>query len=121
MNTDAPALGTLFDLEEYAAPRLWRDSVDWQMPQRETGIAAFADPPCVSHTPQAENRSTGPTEAPQAILGPGAARLAYRGYSPDWSDAEIRAAYRLRYGCDPAELRRLPAAVLAGPVVGGER
>lgn len=41
----------------------------------------------------------------------------WRAFTPDTSDEEVRAAFRQRYGCPPAEVRRVAGGiVLVGPV-----
>ena len=45
--------------------------------------------------------------------GPGAW---WRGYTPDTGAEPARAAFRLLYGCEPAEVRVAPGVLLLGPV-----
>lgn len=40
----------------------------------------------------------------------------WQGYSPDMSDADIRAAYQRKYGVLPMEVLRQASIVLCGPV-----
>lgn len=42
--------------------------------------------------------------------------VAYMGYKPCYSDDEIRARYRARYGAEPVLFERMSAVVLCGPV-----
>lgn len=47
---------------------------------------------------------------------PQSAPYVWRGFSAGTSEAEARAAFRERYGCEPAVVGRSLGIVLAGPV-----
>lgn len=63
--------------------------------------------------------SVAPDELPDLAADlPRPAVISWWGFSADHSEAQAQADFRRRFGVQPAELRRVPGCLLAGPVPG---